>query len=328
MSSAFVMSIQVSVNRSLDIVLSPLLLALQKRRGAGVVLLYHRVSTESDPVYPPLLPQFFDQHCRIIRRHFQTVPLRWFVARLQQGASLAGYCAVTFDDGYRDFIQNAYPVLSRYSLPATHFLVTDSLLSGRPNWTLRMLRLLHYANKHNQLSVLDKTETKSVPEIKQMVMGMGTEERYEWLDRHERRIQELPAEPPMLSAGDLRQCDPELIDWGSHTVSHPELTRCNAQSVRYELEESQRLLGEMTPSPIPYISYPIGAYSLEVMQAARECGYDGGLAVDQAEVTSQSPLYALPRFDVGTKHSSALRLETGGTFNFLRKVRSQIRRVR
>src|ERR1700761_4603099 len=85
---------------------SPALLALQRGREAGVFVLYHRVSQTPDPAYPPLKPDAFRRHCEILKARYDVVPLGELVERVKKGRSVKGCCAITFDDGYRDFLDH------------------------------------------------------------------------------------------------------------------------------------------------------------------------------------------------------------------------------
>ena len=60
---------------------APLVSEAIRRRDAWVVLLYHRVSPESDGVYQPISPAAFTEHCEFIRRHFTVLPLAELLAR-------------------------------------------------------------------------------------------------------------------------------------------------------------------------------------------------------------------------------------------------------
>lgn len=94
-------------------------------RKTAVVVAFHRVQ-EADPADSLTVgAAAFERHCRFFRRHFQVVPLRELVHRLECGHSLDHHLAITFDDGYRDNFEIARPMLEKLSLPATFFVVTD-----------------------------------------------------------------------------------------------------------------------------------------------------------------------------------------------------------
>lgn len=302
-----------------DPMLGPIVLAMQRRRNAGIVLLYHRIAPYDDSVYQPLPLPVFKEHCEFIKRNFDVLPLAEFVERHLQGRSLRGCCAITFDDGYRDFLEYAYPVLKHYSLPATQFLISDCVFSGRPDWTYRLSRLLMRIEQLGQNKELLKLSA-----MKEHLGSMNAVERNVWLSEQEDKTGHLPSEPPMLRIQDLKKCDPSLIEWGSHTLSHPMLGRCNINTILTELRKSRRLLEEVTGAAVRYLAYPSSSYSPEVMRVAEECGYASAFAAGHVEVTTRSPRYALARFDVGAMPKAMLRLELGGAIQPLRQLRSRL----
>src|SRR5215212_1897659 len=91
--------------RGLDTLLGPLLMAKHRRDGAGLIVLYHRVTPEADPLVPAVTPAAFEEHCRFFKDSFQVIPLAEMVERLRGGRSPSGCCAITFDDGYLDFLE-------------------------------------------------------------------------------------------------------------------------------------------------------------------------------------------------------------------------------
>ena len=104
-------------------------------RDVAVVVAFHRVQEVVEPDDGlTVTVDLFERHCRFFRRHFQVVPLRDIVARLERGQPLNRELAITFDDGYRDNFEMAVPVLEKLSLPATFFVVTQSIGSDRVPW--------------------------------------------------------------------------------------------------------------------------------------------------------------------------------------------------
>ncbi|MFC1559168.1 polysaccharide deacetylase family protein [Gemmatimonadota bacterium] len=73
--------------------------------------------------------------------------------------------------------------------------------------------------------------------------------------------------------------NPEIIELGliheigSHTVSHPNLTRISQQSIHYELLESKKWIEELIQSPVTSLAVPGGYINSDVITAALEIGY-------------------------------------------------------
>ena len=321
------MSLIRRVLRGADGVLGRAALEHLRQRDVALVLLYHRIDLEEDPTYPPLPPSVFERHCAFVRDSFEVVRLGELADRLRQGRSLRGYCAITFDDGYRDFLVHAYPILQRYRIPVTHFLVAHSVLSGRATFNLRLKHLL-YSSSRGTTKYLADGASNSERELALRLGRMRSSEREAWLQDQEGRITSALKEPPMLRSQDLRTVDPELVEWGSHTLSHGLLPGAGPEVVREELGESRRQLEALTGRPVRFLAYPNGQYTENVRQAAAACGYEVALAGDGSSVTPQSNLYGLPRFDVGAMPVHMLRLELSGMLGAARTLRSRLMRQR
>jgi peptidoglycan/xylan/chitin deacetylase (PgdA/CDA1 family) len=96
------------------------------------ILCYHAV----DPVWrTPLAvsPERFARHCAWLKRHRRMIGLPQAVTSIDgSGRWPAGLTALTFDDGFAGLYEHALPILLRYQLPATVFVVAETLTaSGR-----------------------------------------------------------------------------------------------------------------------------------------------------------------------------------------------------
>jgi peptidoglycan/xylan/chitin deacetylase (PgdA/CDA1 family) len=100
------------------------------------ILCYHAVEPGwSSPL--AVDPAAFEAHCAWLARHRTVVPLDEAVTRLDSAGRLpSGVAALTFDDGFAGLLEHALPVLSRYGLPATVFLVAQTLTAAgqRVDW--------------------------------------------------------------------------------------------------------------------------------------------------------------------------------------------------
>jgi peptidoglycan/xylan/chitin deacetylase (PgdA/CDA1 family) len=103
-----------------------------------------------------------------------------------------------------------------------------------------------------------------------------------------------------------------LIDagWeiGSHTVSHPDLTKVSDAQLRAELEDSRAQIAERFGLDATIFCYPAGKYDAHVEAAVRAAGYAAALAEGSGAASPTDDRYALPRIRVDASESAATLL--------------------
>ena len=93
----------------------------------GVVLLYHRIASgQVDPYELCVSSEHFDQQMAVIAERFNPLSINQFVKHLLDRSLPPRAVAVTFDDGYIDNFETAGPILERYEVDATIYMVTGS----------------------------------------------------------------------------------------------------------------------------------------------------------------------------------------------------------
>ena len=126
----------------------PMLLAPRVGAAApkekAVVLLYHRVDRSAHDRWNLCVsPENFAAHLRCLRRCFRPITLAEITAMLENGRVQHGSIAVTFDDGYRDNLTTAMPILKQMGVPATFFIAGDGAgvvsPSGGRDWMARFV---------------------------------------------------------------------------------------------------------------------------------------------------------------------------------------------
>jgi peptidoglycan/xylan/chitin deacetylase (PgdA/CDA1 family) len=113
----------------------------QRRRGIyAPVLCYHSVTPKRDVMIDPMAPILFEAHMAHVKANYVPVTLEAVFNALDGGDVLPDRAvAVTFDDGYSDNYDFAFPLLRKYSIPATIFLVSGFIegqvsMGGEPDW--------------------------------------------------------------------------------------------------------------------------------------------------------------------------------------------------
>lgn len=107
---------------------------LSAREHRIPILMYHSVAEEDESAVSPyyriaITPsQFLRQMAFLHERNYRCVSVASAVGLLQAGEGTAAKTVViTFDDGYRNFCQHAFPALQRFGFTATVFLPTASI---------------------------------------------------------------------------------------------------------------------------------------------------------------------------------------------------------
>ena len=95
------------------------------------ILTFHRVNDDDDPFLPSMPTAVFAARMAHIARHYRVLAVEDLVERVRQGTAPRNALALTFDDGYRDNLSHAAPILAQHGLPATIFLATGYI--GTPD---------------------------------------------------------------------------------------------------------------------------------------------------------------------------------------------------
>ena len=101
----------------------------------SVVLCYHSVSAENSSLATS--PDLFERHLRWLKEHCRVVSFRSIFDTLMAEEGERAAVAITFDDGYANNYERAFPLLRKYELPATFFL-TAGLLEKQPGVVERL----------------------------------------------------------------------------------------------------------------------------------------------------------------------------------------------
>ena len=273
-----------------------------RRNPALTILAYHRVmptdALDSYPFDPELIsatPSQFDSQMRYVREHLDPVSLKDVIAQIERGTPLPpNAVAVTFDDGFADTYRYAFPVLKRYSIPATIFVSTGYVEAGEPFWFELASYLIYRAPPFSlepkegmRLPVGDSwiERTASLRQLHSLLKDLPNSDRLAILNNWKSSYVDEFAHGTTLHSGPISW--PQItemarsgIDFGSHTVSHPNLTRLTNDELNRELIDSKNILQSRLQKEIDTIAYPIGTastFNASVLSAAHKHNFKLGL---------------------------------------------------
>jgi peptidoglycan/xylan/chitin deacetylase (PgdA/CDA1 family) len=241
-----------------------------------------------------------------------------------RGAKRGRYIQITFDDGYRDNYEIAYPILRAQGLSATFFVATGYLDSPSIPWWDEIAWMVR-GSKHDRLSGSDwlpegmtfdnPTRTRSVRRLGKFYPTVPLEKRGDFLDYLAEATGSgrchISASHDLWMTWDMvREMRRGGMSFGGHTVNHVELSRLSQQDQIEEIRGSVRRLEEELGEPPTVFSYPFGqptSFNADTRAALRECGmkfaytYHGGY-----QRNGDWDLHDLKRFAVETFKSQDL----------------------
>ena len=285
---------------------------LRRRTSGLVILMFHKVNDEPDPLPLTLRPHLFDQMLGEIRRHHPIVALEQGLRDLDDGRP-GLQVALTFDDGYRDNYDQALPILQRHDAPATIFLSVDHINGTRVLWYERLNHALATAGS----SSLDLTDVglqewslasnqgrhQALVDLNEQVKRYPAERRDQLINLIRERAASAPERSgsPMLTWPLVREMTAAGISFGSHTMSHPILTRETPEAVRREVRESRAVIEAELGLPVRLFAYPNGTASSFNDEVARElelAGYICATTTVPGINRAQTSRYMLKRINV------------------------------
>ena len=247
----------------------PIAKALGPTRGSRVpILMYHSISEnlfgKSHPYYQiNTSAEAFSRQMRWLRNHgYRTLDLSELIDKFERREKLTKTVVITFDDGYRDFLDGALPVLKQCGFSAIIYLATD-------------------------------------------------------------RIQDTPARlngAEYLTWHDVRELRAEGIQFGSHTVTHPDMRSLGPEQIEYELGYSKEVIEQKLGEPINSFAYPFAFpeedadFTRFLLDALENQGFQNGVTTILGRASRKSSPYFLPRLPVNSWDDDAFlqaKLEGG-----------------
>lgn len=301
--------------------------AIRKRAGKRYpILMYHRVvpaGFEEIPIQAGMYvePDTFEAHIGYLKRHFRLIPFSKMFSTASTGENRKPAippCILTFDDGWRDIFDFAYPILKRHRAPATVFLPTRYIGTQERFWSDRLAYLLASGISPAKRKTQESGPVESALERIASLPG-GNERRLESAisllkEMGDREIEEvLTALKEMAGVGDfprgrvfldwdeIREMKGSgLVSFGSHTHNHRILVHLREEEVRKELNVSKEILlreGAADPSFIPFC-YPNGDWNDRIAQRVREAGYHASVTTENGWNEETSTPFELKRLAI------------------------------
>lgn len=266
-------------------------LALLERAGDARpnllrVLTYHRVDDpDARPQLNPGLisatPEVFDQQMSYLAAHYRVLSMPELLHAYRTGAPLPPRAAmVTFDDGYRDFAEHAWPILKRYRLPVTLFVPTAypdqparAFWWDRLHQALRAMRGSEIDTPLGRLPLATPAQqSDTFSRLRDHIKRQPHGEAMAIVDQVCAQAGAPAPAPSVLGWDDLRRIAQEGVTLGAHTRTHPLMNRISSDEAHAELTGSLQDLERQIGAALPIFAYPSGAFNEAAVRVAERAG--------------------------------------------------------
>ncbi len=276
-------------------------------RGRLVILTYHSFGDGWPKGLRHWLPvDRFERQLRYLKARFEVVSLAQGLTHLAEGRQPEKpWVAITIDDGFGDNYTHAFPLLRRYEVPATIFLATDFLDTGRPPWPTRIVSLLDHTKMRRleypfraRLGRLSE-RAGAVRRLMDLWGPLPPAERDQRVDELRRSLGAPAGDGPLpLTWAQVREMTNAGVAFGSHTVFHSRLHEVDPRLVAEELHDSKaRIEGELQ-TPCVHFAYPDGKWGPDSRKAVAAAGYAAALTQDVGANGPNADSFALRRIEV------------------------------
>lgn len=290
------------------------------------ILSYHRVNDEGDPFFPSLSTEIFERQMVFVARAYVVLTVEELAERMRRRAVPRNALAITFDDGYRDNLTHAAPILARLGLPATVFLVTGAIATGEPLWFDRVAAAFKQAVTPAWRAPWGESLSLETPTQRLAALGQTLGHFKRLLNEERRRSvdqvlltlgpgDERPLKSLMLNWDDVQALMGLGIEIGAHTVSHPILSQLTGEEAHTEVVESRRMIEAACGRAPRAFAYPNGRpedYSPTIQTLVREAGFTCAVTTTFGVNTMRTPPYELRRGGPWEPHLPTFALKLAG----------------
>ncbi len=242
------------------------------KKGGVIILMFHKIDEILDQLPLTIPPSVFDQILTELESRSEIVPIESILD--DNGALITDKevkFVITFDDGYKNNYEKAYPILKKHNAPAIIYLSYGHIQNDLMFWYERLSSGIRQTCKKrvNLTDIGSENFTLSTPadkdfaviKLNQWLKLFSLEKRMRLIDTILDRLEVAETKlelSPMLSWEMIKEMQGNQITFGSHTITHPILSREDPEIIEKEIVESRQLIEDKIGKPVTGFAYPNG----------------------------------------------------------------------
>lgn len=230
-----------------------------------------------------------------------------------QRAAKKDLFVVTFDDGYQDVYENAFPVMKQMGVPGVMYLPSGYVGTNRRFNHDRLFHLIQVARARKLLPVYDalppaaavlldpifRGQKSASASLDDFIGDFPAKVLTEVIDAFEKQLgggeELIPPSGRVMNWDAAREMQKNGIDMGAHTVDHTVLTLQSPEAAEADLRECKRVLEEKLGTEVRDFAYCNGWYSDELVRILAKLGFRSGVTTEDFMNRVGGDPYALKR---------------------------------
>lgn len=303
----------------------------------AIVLMYHRITKPAcDPWQLSVSPEYFKEHIQLLRENYRIVSLLDLSEQVQKRKLKDHTVAITFDDGFVDNFQTAYPILNEFQVPASFYITTNLVGTNKIFWwdqlqfiflqTVQLPAMCKCLIGGESIELSTGEGGILSPEMKSQLITWQAEQpapndRANCYYEIWKRLRAMPDDQRKSVLQQLAQwaslslhanesdrivnikelqaiaANP-LMEIGCHTCSHPALAEHSEMFQRNELEQSKLQLEKWIGRSVSGLAYPHGSYNNITLGVANDLQFNYAVTTERSVVSKGAGLLEIPRVQV------------------------------
>lgn len=272
------------------------------------------------PLWKRVSKTQLDKVINTLVKYYRFVTLDEAVAMIARKIPIKPYSmAITFDDGYRNNLTHALPILQKYNIPAIIYLATANIEHRKPFWIDRLDYVLQNTNVNSRSFEIGKTMVKLdstnrdnfEKTYKSLRVKAKAIERndYEMLDELNDIAEQLEKEcgkklediyeqddwSCSVSWENIKASMSDNLEYGAHTVDHIRLSYVSKSIASEQIRKSKYVIEKRAGLICNHFCYPNGDYNEDVKNIVKNCGFKSSVSSDYGINKVGGDLYALRR---------------------------------
>ena len=309
-------------------------------RNKAIILYYHGICEDGFDLLEGyderhVSRSSFKKHLDYLQKHgYVFINMTELVESLKNKLKIKKCAVLTFDDGFKNVITNAYPIMREFKAKGCFYVISDLVGTNQLVWTDYVETIIRnqppgdyqfmFKGETMHYPLNDRLSTEyAMRDIKKKLRSIPDKERLEHLDQFKnQQLENIPEEFRMVGWEQIKELDFKILEIGGHTKGHANCENLISETeLEREILHSKADIENCTGRKVTHFCYPAGSYNDNVVDKVREYGYESAVTTNPGFVTLYSDRYRLNRFAAG---NNMLRFKAtiSGSYRYIRRIKS------